>query len=241
MSQTIMVFDRCDIGFETPHIFNLTLDVKKRDFISIVGPTGVGKTTLLRLTSGVDKKGRQPRCLKGEWKRPDAMTTGIVFQSLDQLLPWKTALENVLLPLLGQDVKRLNGTKEDFHKRAEFLMKMVGLQEHMDKYPADLSGGMRQRVAIARAMLLEPQLLLMDEPFGSLDAITRKALQSLLKSIYNNTETTILFVTHDVEEAMDLSNRILVLNKAGHGLVIDQVKKAWPQKIKDKIMNQLGS
>ncbi len=81
----------------------------------------------------------------------------------------------------------------------------------------------------------------MDEPFGSLDAITRKALQSLLKSIHNNTETTILFVTHDVEEAMDLSNRILVLNKAGHGLVIDQVKKAWPQKIKDKIMNQLGS
>lgn len=241
MSQTIMVFDKCDIGYEIPHIHNLTLEVNKGDFISIVGPTGVGKTTLLRLASGVDKKDRQPRCLNGQWIRPDSMVTGIVFQSLDQLLPWKTAYENVLLPLLSQDAGRAHMTKKDFHKRAEFLMEMVGLEEHMDKYPADLSGGMRQRVAIARAMLLEPQLLLMDEPFGSLDAITRKTLQTLLKKVHESSETTILFVTHDVEEAMDLSNRILVLNHMGQGLVIDQVKAISAQKIKAEIMNQLSA
>lgn len=241
MSQTIMAFNKCDIGYEIPHIHNLTLEVNKGDFISIVGPTGVGKTTLLRLASGVDKKGRQPRCLNGQWIRPDSMVTGIVFQSLDQLLPWKTAYENVLLPLLSQDAGRAHKTKEDFHKRAEFLMEMVGLEEHMDKYPADLSGGMRQRVAIARAMLLEPQLLLMDEPFGSLDAITRKTLQTLLKKVHESSEATILFVTHDVEEAMDLSNRILVLNHMGQGLVIDHVKAISAQKIKAEIMNQLSA
>lgn len=228
----LMRFENCSIGYDSPLLSGLNLNIRKGEFISVLGQTGIGKSTLLRLMGHVDRKNRKPKVLNGKWIFEEKLTTGIVFQSLEQLLPWKTALDNVVLPALSSG---LSMTKDDARVKAVKLLDEVGLSGHQNKYPANLSGGMRQRVAIARAMLLDPELLLMDEPFGSLDAITRNRLQDMLMALHKKHEMTVLFITHDIDEAVKLSTKILVIDSSGSGQVFENVQSTSSHDLKKQI------
>ena len=185
---------------------DVSLSVRPREFVSLLGPSGCGKSTLLRLvsdvltpTSGsVRVVGRSPEAAR------KSRTFGFVFQDAT-LLAWRTAMQNVLLPL------EISGETQDATRRAARLFELVGLKGFEKYYPWQLSGGMRQRVSIARALITEPQILLMDEPFGALDEITRERLNVELLRIWESTGTTILFVTHSSPEAVFLSDRVIVL------------------------------
>jgi NitT/TauT family transport system ATP-binding protein len=187
-------------------IEQISLDVPRGGFISLVGPSGCGKSTLLKMigrllppSAGVIRYRDIPR---GE-VRP---RLGVVFQE-SLLLPWRSILDNIMLPIdvMGLDRKAGAG-------RARELMKMVGLAGFEKKYPFELSGGMQQRAAIARALASDPELLLMDEPFGALDALTREQMAGELQAIWSRTRKTVVFVTHSISEAVYLSDRVVVLS-----------------------------
>jgi NitT/TauT family transport system ATP-binding protein len=189
-----------------------TLRVKPGEFITVVGASGCGKTTLLRLIAGLERCSSGSIRVNGAEQVGPSAQIGIVFQD-PTLLPWRTVLENVLLPV--QVLKLDNKT---YRPRALALLDTVGLAEFQNKYPHELSGGMRQRVAIARALVHDPAMLLMDEPFGALDALTREQLQRELLQIWARTRVTVIFVTHSVEEAALLADRVLVMS-AGPGRI----------------------
>ena len=172
-------------------------------FVSIVGPSGCGKSTLLNILAGVETptSGRADITKDGSRAR-----VGYVFQA-PRLLPWRSVMDNMMF------VQR-DRTDETVARAARYL-EMVGLREHQKTWPAQLSGGMQQRVGIARAFSIEPDALLMDEPFSHLDAITARGLRRELHSMWMETKKTVLFVTHDVGEAVELSNRIVILAKGG--------------------------
>jgi NitT/TauT family transport system ATP-binding protein len=182
----------------------VSFDVEGNTFVSIVGPSGCGKSTLLNILAGIEAPDSGRVAITQDGK---AAVLGYVFQSA-RLLPWRSVLDNLFL-LQSQ---RNNETKE----RCRKYLKMVGLDDVEQKFPGQLSGGMQQRVGIARAFAVEPDLLLMDEPFSHLDAITGRGLRRELHDIWEATGKTVLFVTHDVGEAIELSNRVIVLRKGGH-------------------------
>jgi NitT/TauT family transport system ATP-binding protein len=184
----------------------IDLDVADGEFVSVIGPSGCGKSTLLMLLSGLDLATAGTVRVGGKIIDRPTSNLGIVFQT-DVLLEWRTALENVLLQaeIRGSDKKAATG-------RAAELLAMVGLDGFAAAYPYELSGGMRQRVAICRALLHEPPLLLMDEPFGALDALTRDQLQIDLLRLWSKQKMTVVFVTHSIPEAVFLSDRIIVLS-----------------------------
>lgn len=187
-------------------IANISLAVSEGEFLCIVGPSGCGKTTLLQLlggllppTSGEVRLGRTPLLEP----HPEI---GIVFQK-PNLMPWRTVLDNVLLPL------QVYGTpKQEALQRAEETLGLVGLSEFAASYPKALSGGMEQRVAVARALVQQPRILLLDEPFGALDALTRERLNQKLLNIWRKQNLTALMVTHNIREAVLLADRVLVLS-----------------------------
>ncbi|ADB52228.1 ABC transporter ATP-binding protein [Conexibacter woesei] len=191
-----------------------SFDVREREFLSILGPSGCGKSTLLRViadlipASGgrVDVLGGTPAAARS------AREIGFVFQHAE-LLPWRTAIENVRLPLQvgGRRAKAAPAADGGAPRDPQELLDLVGLGDRADAYPRQLSGGMRQRVAIARALVTKPRILLMDEPFGALDEITRETMNRELLRIWEETGTTIVFVTHSIPEAVFLSQRIAVL------------------------------
>lgn len=194
-------------GTETTALKDANLSVGSGEFISLIGPSGCGKTTLLRIiadlvtpTSGeVAVMGKQPHQARLD------RDYGYVFQA-PALLEWRNILKNVLLPL---EVMRYS--RKEREKRALELLELVGLKDFTGQYPWQLSGGMQQRVSIARALAFDPRLLLMDEPFGALDEITRETMNQELLRIWAQTKKTIMFVTHSISEAVFLSSRIVVM------------------------------
>jgi NitT/TauT family transport system ATP-binding protein len=188
--------------------YRVDFDVFGADRFVVLGPSGCGKSSLLKAIGGFLKPVEGRISVNGrsvERPGPDRM---MVFQEFDQLLPWKTVRANVAFPMIAS---KKYGRAEAFD-RAERFIGLVNLGKFAETYPHQLSGGMKQRVAIARAMAMEPDILLMDEPFASLDALTRRKMQDELLSLWNQVRCTIVFVTHSIEEAILLGTRILVLS-----------------------------
>jgi NitT/TauT family transport system ATP-binding protein len=186
---------------------DVSLDIRAGEFVSIVGPSGCGKSTLLKLLAGLVPPTSGCIRYRGELVRRPRDDVGVVFQEAT-LLPWLTVLRNVLVPA---DVARIRRGK--LTQRAFDLIELVGLGGFHDKYPQELSGGMQQRVAICRALLRQPAVLLMDEPFGALDALTRDQMNIELQRIWAAERNTVLFITHSIAEAVLLSDRVVVMSR----------------------------
>ena len=185
---------------------DIALTARRGEFVSIIGPSGCGKSTLLKIVLGVLAPTKGSITIGGATLDAEPGKVGMVFQT-PALPRWRTVFGNVMLP-----IEALGLRTEDYRDRACALLALVGLGGFEDKYPAALSGGMQQRVAICRALIHEPELLLMDEPFGALDAMTREIMQQELTKIWQRTAKTILFVTHSIDEAVLLSDRVLVMS-----------------------------
>lgn len=193
-------------GSNRPVVSEISLRAAERDFVAIVGPSGIGKTTLLKMLAGLLEPTAGSILLKG---RPPTQThhgVGIMFQR-DNLMDWRTVEDNIRLPL------ELRGfSKAASHDRVMRLLNLVGLEGTEELYPGQLSGGMAQRVALARALVHEPDILLLDEPFGALDALTRERMGQELLRIWQAMPVTVLMVTHSIAEAVILADRIVVMN-----------------------------
>ena len=192
-----------------------SFEIEERSFVSIVGPSGCGKTTLLRIVAGLTRASGGLVTVDQRPVEGPVRQCGFVFQS-PVLLEWRTALDNVLLP-----VEVLHGRKDAARGRAHELLKLAGLTNFADHYPQELSGGMQQRVSICRALINDPKLLLMDEPFGALDALTREDMGRALLDIWDRTVKTVLFVTHSIDEAVYLSDRVLVMGHRPSSVLAD--------------------
>lgn len=189
-----------------PVLDGVTLEVRRQEFVCVVGPSGCGKTTLLRVLGGLLTPTAGDVHFGGELLAAPRRRIGFVFQEAN-LMPWRSTHDNIALPL------ELEGLpKDEIRERAGSLIDLVGLTGFDETYPRDLSGGMAQRVAIARVLIHEPELLLLDEPFGSLDALTRERMASELMRIWAARTATIVMVTHSIPEAILLADRVLVLS-----------------------------
>ncbi|EPR28395.1 ABC transporter ATP-binding protein [Geobacillus sp. WSUCF1] len=186
---------------------NVSLYVKNEEFVSILGPSGCGKSTILRILAGLEEHTSGSVKVSGEEVRGPSRKRGMVFQSYT-LFPWLTVRENIEFGL------KLKGMKEKERREiSDRYLELVGLEKFANSYSKELSGGMKQRVAIARALANQPEVLLMDEPFGALDAQTKQSMQKLLLDIWKKEKTTIVFITHDIDEALFLSQRIYVMEQ----------------------------
>ena len=190
-----------DINGETLAIDNLNLEIEEKEIIAIVGPSGCGKSTLLGILAGLEEKSSGDIIFKGNKK------IGYMLQT-DSLFPWRTILDNCLLGLEITHTK----TKENI-KNVEYLLDKYGLKEFKDKYPGNLSGGMKQRVALIRTLAMDPDILLLDEPYSALDYQTRLAMSDDLYKIIKEEGKTVILITHDLGEAITLASRIVVLSK----------------------------
>ena len=186
---------------------DVSFEVWRGDRFVLLGPSGCGKSTLLKAVGGFVQPRAGSLSLAGAPIREPGPDRIVVFQEFDQLPPWKTVRENVMFPLLAGGARR-----DDSDRRARHWLGKVGLARFADAYPHTLSGGMKARVAIARALAMQPAVLLMDEPFAALDALTRRSMQEELQSLWDDTGFTMLFVTHSIEEALVVGNRILLLS-----------------------------
>lgn len=184
---------------------DISFSIKEKEFVAIVGPSGCGKSTLLRILAGLTPASSGAALLNGTPINKPRTDIGIVFQNA-VLLPWRTILQNVLLPAEVQGV-----ADHVSRPRAHELLKMVGLAEFETKYPMELSGGMQQRAAITRALVSDPRILLMDEPFGALDAMTREQMNLELQRIWLESEKTVVLITHSIPEAVFLADRVVVM------------------------------
>ncbi len=192
-------------GYEVKAIDEITLEIRNKEFATILGPSGCGKSTLLRIVAGLTKPTRGLVRLDGKEIGGPGQDRGMVFQSYT-LFPWLTVKENIQF---GLEVAGMPRAQQE--QIAQEFVEKVGLKGFEQAYPKALSGGMKQRVAIARALANNPAILLLDEPFGALDAQTRALMQELLTQVWEELHKTILFVTHDVEEAIFLSDRVFVM------------------------------
>jgi NitT/TauT family transport system ATP-binding protein len=188
--------------------YRVDFEVHQGDRFVLLGPSGCGKSTLLKAVGGYLEPTEGEIRLNGQIVRKPGPDRMMVFQEFDQLLPWKTVKQNVMFPLLASG--KLSG-KAAQEKAMEYIAK-VNLTKFADNFPHTLSGGMKQRVAIARGMAMEPAILLMDEPYAALDALTRRKMQDELLQLWNETQFTVLFVTHSIPEAIKIGNRVLLLS-----------------------------
>lgn len=198
------------------------LDIRSGEFVSVIGPSGCGKTTLLRIVAGLIGIDRGGVFIGGEAITGPGYERAMVFQSFG-LFPWKNVIGNVKFPL---QVRRVPA--EEANSRAHEFIDKVGLAGFEDALPHQLSGGMQQRVGLARALVTDPQILLMDEPFGAIDAQTRELMQEELQRLWSDSGKTVLFVTHDLDEAVTLADRVVVLTR-GPGRVREVVQVDLPR------------
>jgi NitT/TauT family transport system ATP-binding protein len=207
---------------------DVSFSVGRGEFVSIVGPSGCGKSTLLKIVGGLATASRGSVEVAGKAVAGPPDGIGIVFQS-PVLLPWRDVLENIMLQI---DVRRLPRARHE--ERARALVKTVGLAGFERRRPWELSGGMQQRVAICRALVHDPDLLLMDEPFGALDAMTRESMNLELQRVWAATKKTVLFITHSIPEAVFLSDRIVVMTeRPGTIAAIYDVPLGRPRRLED--------
>jgi NitT/TauT family transport system ATP-binding protein len=185
---------------------NVNFSVARQEFVSVLGPSGSGKSTLLRVIAGLLKPTHGEVLFEGLTEDQHPPRVGLVFQQAN-LMPWRTAIENITLPLELQGI-----SPQQARPLAEDLIDQMGLQGFEDSWPRDLSGGMAQRVAIARSLIQDPDLMLLDEPFGSLDALTRERMGAELLHLWQARRKTMIMVTHSISEALLLSDRVLVLS-----------------------------
>jgi NitT/TauT family transport system ATP-binding protein len=240
-SRTLITIDNVEKKFATHSgdvvtaLAKVNLDIKENEFVSVVGPSGCGKTTLLRILAGLTSVTSGEVRYDGDRLRGTRSDVGIVFQQA-LLLPWKTVLDNVLLsPHLKND------RSEKTRRRAEELLTFMGLADFAGKYPFELSGGMQQRVAICRALMREPKVLLMDEPFGALDAMTRESLNVELMRVCYEEKKTVLFITHSIPEAVLLGDRVVVMSpRPGRISEIIDVDIARPRSLKTMANKRFG-
>ena len=204
----IKIYD--DDADNTAIIKDLNLTIYPREFVCILGPSGCGKSTFLRCVGGFENY-QGEIAVNGVPVHGSSTDRIMVFQDFNQLLPWKTVEKNVQYPLKIQGLK----DKEKLQKLSDEYLKKVDLAKYGRFYPHQLSGGMKQRAAIARALALKPQIILMDEPFASLDAMSRNKLQAEVAKIHREEEITVIFITHNIQEALCLGTRILVMSKQG--------------------------
>ncbi|WP_017729105.1 ABC transporter ATP-binding protein [Halalkalibacterium ligniniphilum] len=184
---------------------NISVNIEQGEFVSILGPSGCGKTTMLNLIAGLEKEDEGEVLVRGKKIKGPGTDRIVVFQE-SGLFPWLSVLDNVMY---GLKIKKMS--KKEAEEKALNVLKMVHLSRYKDAYPHELSGGMKQRVAIARALVMEPDILLMDEPFAALDEQTRMTLHKELIDIWRKTKLTVVFITHNIREAVKLSQRIVVM------------------------------
>jgi NitT/TauT family transport system ATP-binding protein len=209
---------------------NISFSVNDGEFLAVVGPSGCGKSTLLKILAGLLPRTEGEALLKGTPIKGPRRDIGVVFQS-PVLFPWRNVLGNVMLPA---DVQRLD--KIEMRKRALDLISLVGLSKFENRYPRELSGGMQQRVGIVRALIHDPAILLMDEPFGALDAMTRESMNVELQRIWLERRKTVLFITHSTAEAVFLADRVIVLT-ARPGRIGDEFAVDLPRPRPLEVMN----
>jgi NitT/TauT family transport system ATP-binding protein len=229
----LTVKDLCKtFGAGTPRanrvLDHISFDVRGQVFVSVVGPSGCGKSTLLNIICGVEEPTSGHIAVESDRGEPARL--GYVFQD-PRLLPWRTVHKNMMYVQDSADDATLD--------RVRHYLEMVGLGEHGDYFPAQLSGGMQQRVGIARAFAVEPDLLTMDEPFSHLDAITARGLRAQLQEIWAQSRKTVVFVTHDVVEAVELSDRIIVLQPGGRIFEDIAIELPRPRKQSDPAVAML--
>ncbi|MBE2319489.1 ABC transporter ATP-binding protein [Solirubrobacter sp. CPCC 204708] len=193
----------------------ISFGVAEGSFVAICGPSGCGKSTLLRLIHGLQQPDAGEIRVRGERVTAPSLDRGMVFQH-HNLMPWRTVIRNVELGLEAQKL-----SKAEARSRAERWLDKVGLSDFASYYPAQLSGGMQQRVGLARALAIDPAILLMDEPFGALDAQTRVLLQEELERIWEANAKTVVFITHDIEEALFLADRVIVMSARPGRIIAD--------------------
>lgn len=227
METPLLSIDRLDKTFESKKgavhaLHNLTLHVKEGEFVTVIGPSGCGKSTLLKIIAGLDTEYEGEVKLGGEKVTGPGIDKGFIFQE-PRLFPWLTVEKNIAADLS----LKLPGVRS----QVERLIELVRLRGFEKSYPRELSGGMAQRVSIARALLRNPKILLLDEPFGALDAFTRAHMQEVLLDIWQNNRTTMVFVTHDIDEAIFLGNRVVILKpRPGEIRSVIPIDLAFPRK-----------
>ncbi|OOS23253.1 ABC transporter ATP-binding protein [Moraxella pluranimalium] len=204
---------------------NVNFDIYKNEFICLIGHSGCGKSTILNALAGLENATSGSITMNGKEVVKPSLERGVVFQS-HALLPWLTVGENIGFALKA---KTPNISANDLAQKIDFYLAMVGLSKVKDKKPSQLSGGMKQRVGIARAFATQPELLLMDEPFGALDALTRGVIQDELVNIVDETQQTVFMITHDIDEAILLADRIFLMSNGPRAFLAEIVENTIPK------------
>ena len=200
---------------------DISLQVRQGEFIAIVGPSGCGKSTFMKLTTGLKMPSRGRILVDGRPVTGPLKISGMAFQA-SSLLPWRTTMDNVLLPLEIVEPYRssFKAKRQQYEARARKLLQTVGLAGYEDKFPWQLSGGMQQRASICRALIHEPKMLLLDEPFGALDAFTREELWCILRDLWTERKFNVILVTHDLRESVFLADTVYVMSKSPGRFVV---------------------
>ncbi|CAM5205658.1 NitT/TauT family transport system ATP-binding protein OS=Castellaniella defragrans OX=75697 GN=HNR28_000909 PE=4 SV=1 [Castellaniella defragrans] len=217
---------------------NCSLTIVEGEFVCLLGPSGCGKSTLLNIVAGFDKPTSGVVQFKGVPVVGPSPRRVVCFQdSMQAIFPWKTVRNNINYALSVRGVAR--GARAEIIERC---MEITGLSNHADKYPTELSGGMRQRLQISRALAVDPETLLMDEPFGALDAMTRTQMQDELLNVWAATNKSILFITHDIDESLLLADRICVMNKGPGSRIIESIEipQGRPRELHDLKLSEIG-